>query len=386
MFTCSSCGYEANPDSAPACSLCGTKKPGAGGSAIRSAPKPAGDDELANAAKAVAESAEPAAPARASSKGAKPAASKGGAIAIQSSTGVLRRTEEAHDLANSSTALGVFAGLVLGYIASWVQAGHAPTATGGELWQPFVGALILGTLGRLWLATLLEINLDSRGRERFQGPISAAVGLGFFVFTIAAFFLGYRATSSMVPPEASAAAAVGAEGRSVAEHLVFLTPWNLKVKTDKHVTLVRDGKTVEIPVGKLTAENVRDVQKALGMPASEFERYVADEPLSGRATLPDNFSLDRFLDQLGPALGVQKDTTSKPTPGKILLTHRRSNGQDEALWIPEKPVFAGDLQTALPKGVKLWIAISLGLPPHANTTPEHDQFVSEVIDKYQPTN
>ena len=26
MFTCSSCGYEANPDSAPACSLCGSRE------------------------------------------------------------------------------------------------------------------------------------------------------------------------------------------------------------------------------------------------------------------------------------------------------------------------------------------------------------------------
>src|SRR5438105_3527651 len=121
MFTCSACGYEANPDSAPACSLCGTKKPGAGGGGGGDRPAPAppkplkdlskSDDDLVKTAKAVAEAADSApvvtkAPekgaakpaAKSSSKGS-PATRSGGAVATQTSTGVLRLQQQPPPLA-----------------------------------------------------------------------------------------------------------------------------------------------------------------------------------------------------------------------------------------------------------------------------------------------
>lgn len=388
MFTCSSCGYEANPDSAPACSLCGTKKPGAGGSAVRTAPKPAGDDELADVAKAVADSADTApaqASARGSAKAAKAASKGGGAIATETSTGILRLRQEPPEITNPATMLGAFVGSLVGYIFAWSHAGHAPTFS--DLLPVLGGAIIMALVGRFALASMLEMRLDFAGREAFAGPVSGLVGVGFLLLTIVGFWQGGKVGAVDPAAESQAAGTVDREGRALAEHVALLTPWTVKIKNEKHVVFSRAGSpSLDIPNGKLTAESVREIQKALGVPGTELDRLSSDEPCQPSMALPDNFSVDRFIEQIGPLYGVQKDSVSKPVPGKILLTRRKSSGGDDKLSMTESPRTVGDLLTATPKGVRPWVAVALGLPAHPGAPTEHDQFVAEIVEKYGPTN
>ncbi len=387
MFTCSSCGYEANPDSAPACSLCGTKKPGAGGSAVRTAPsKPAAgmDDELANAAKAVAESADSAPPPpKASAKGGAKAAPRG-AVATETHTGILRMPDQPPDLANPTTMLGAFLGTLVGYFFSYSHNGHFPAGLVELL--PMIGcAVVFGLIARLVVANMLEQQLTVQAKESFGGPVASVVGIGFVVFTIFAFWQGSKAGPAQ-GNEPVATGAVGKDGKVLAEHVVLLTPWNLKLKNEKHVVFTRAGVTLDIPCAPLTEANVRDIQKAMGLPQADIERLCAEDPCPPGMQLPADFTIDRFLEQLGPVYGVQKDTQSKPVPGKIGLTRRRINGTEEQLSVSDRARTVAELAAALPKGVKLWVAVALGLPPHTGQPPEHDSWVNELLEKYGPTN
>ncbi len=392
MFTCSSCGYEANPDSAPACSLCGTKKPGAGGTPKampRPAPAKATDDELANAAKAVAAEAEKPAPAAAKSSTKSKPAPKGarGAVATETSTGILKLKHEPAHVDNASMVLGAFVGTLVGYVVAWHQVHGAPAFLD---WILFVlgGAVVFGLLGRFVLGRMLEEQLSAEARETFSGPIAMLVGAGFVVFTCFAFFEGGASTST-TQTDVGASGAVGTDGRALAEHLALLTPWSLKVKTASYISLVNAGTEAQIPVHKLTADDVKDLQKKLGLSAPELERWTSDDPMSGNLTLPSTFSIDRFLEQLASVYGVQRvpppENPSRSTMGVIKLTRRKSDGSEETLQIAERVATTGDLVPALPQGIKLWIGVALGLPAK-NAGADQDQFTDEVFAKYTPQN
>ncbi|MEZ0230112.1 MAG: hypothetical protein ACAI25_15930 [Planctomycetota bacterium] len=390
MFTCSSCGYEANPDSAPACSLCGTKKPGAGGSAVRTAPKPAGnvDDELARAAKAVADSAEAAttpAPARPAAKGGGKAAARGGSTVVtETHTGILKLPDQPPDLANSTTMAGAFVGTLLGYLFSYSHNGHFPAGVVELL--PMIGcAVLLGLIARFALTNTLESQLTFGGKEAFAGPIAGLVGVGFLLFTIFAFYQGSKGGPAG-GNEPVAAGAVGKDGKVLAEHVALLTQWNLKLKNEKHAVFNRGTATLDIPAAPLTEDNLRDIQKAMGVSALEVERLAAEDPCPPGMQLPAEFTIDRFIEQIGPIYGVQKDTQSKPAPGKILLARRRVNGSDEQLTLSDRVRTVSELAAALPKGVKPWIGVALGLPAHNGQPPEHDRFVNDLFEKYAPQN
>jgi hypothetical protein len=380
MFTCSSCGYEANPDSAPACSLCGTKKPGAGGSSVGTATKAAAvaDDELASVAKAVAETASDApAPARASGKGK--AAAGGGPRVVETAAGILRRSKEPAEITNACSLLGAFVGAVAGYVFEWHQIAHAP-ATFGEAIPGIALAVVFGFVARIALSNMLEASLSHSGRDTFATAGAGLAGVGFLVFTIFAFVQGGRVASSGATPDRAVSSAIGSSGQVLAEHLALLTSWSFKTKTPKYIALVSGPSEVRIPTGSLTADDVAALQKD-GLPLADIERYAVDDPYKDNAyPLPDGFSAATFLSQLGSVLAVQKDATAKPPWGRILLTHQRSDGTEENLSFTTDPRTPADIATALPRGIKVWIGVALGLPPHGGS--EQEAFASSTIDKY----
>jgi hypothetical protein len=358
----------------------------------RPAPVKASDDELADVAKAVAAEVEKPAPAATkSATKAKPAAkgarSGGGAVATETSTGILKLKHEPPPVDNAATVMGAFVGTLVGYVVAWHQVKGAPAFLD---WILFVlgGVVIFGVLGRFVLGRMLESSLTPQGRETFSGPIALLVGAGFVVFTVVAFILGGASTST-TQTDVPVSAAVGADGRGLAEHLALLTPWNLKVKTATYVSLVNAGTEVQIPIHKLTADDVKDLQKKLGLSAPELERWASDDPMAGNLTLPATFTIERFLDQLGTEYGVQKvpppENPSRATMGVTKLTRHKSDGTDESLQIAEHVATSGDLVPALPQGLKLWIGVALGLPSK-NAGTDQDAFTEEVFAKYVPQN
>ncbi|HZV00994.1 MAG TPA: hypothetical protein VFF73_30035 [Planctomycetota bacterium] len=384
MFTCSSCGYEANPDSSPACSLCGTKKPGASSTNVGSKPAKVSDDELANAAKLVAETASDApVTAKASAKGKGKGPSAGGtAVAVETSTGVLRLRKEPADLHNSVSMLGALVGAIAAYVVCWHHNGHAPDNFMDALW-PIGGALVLGAIARFAFTGIFEQNLTPDGRESFAGPGAALVGAGFLVFSIFAFIAGGR-TANGPTPVTTASGAVGADGMKLAEHMALLTNWAYKLKADKFVALVKDKTELRIPLGSLAEADVAEIQRVSGLAANDIQRLASDDPYPGTMRLPDGFSIDAMIDHMHDAWGVQRDRESKPIPGKIRLLRRRLNGApDEALTVAEAVSAASDISSALPAGVKLWIGVGMGAP-HPNTSADHEAFVAALYDKYGP--
>jgi hypothetical protein len=149
----------------------------------------------------------------------------------------------------------------------------------------------------------------------------------------------------------------------------------------------KDKEPLKIPFGPLDADTVAKIQKKLGVPAAQLEAWAAEEPFQPLTALPTDFSTDIFLEQIATVYGVQKDERKNAT--KTLLTRTGTDGKAEQLFLLNE-VTAGrpcsGLTTALPKGVKLWIGVALGLPPHAGASIDHEHFVAETYEKYGPQN
>jgi hypothetical protein len=392
MFTCSSCGYEANADSAPACSLCGTKKPTKDARGSSAAPKakapPPGDDDLANAAQLVADEAEGSspAPAKAKASAAKASAAKGqrseGRTAVETTTGVLRLSKEPPPLDTASMMLGALVGAILGYVVGWIRLHHAPAGFTDAL-PALAGAVILGLVGRFTFASYLENTLRIDARETFAGAGAAAVGGAFLIFTVIAFAIGGSVgdTSSINAPGASL---VGVSGDALLEHMALTRPFTVQVRTDKFAILKSGPRQVRIPRSKLTQEDVDEILKNAGLPVAQLELLASDDPVPSASALPGNFSQELFLNNLRDSFGIQKDVTDKPNSGRIPLVRARSRGGNEQLSIPDRAFSVGDLQGALPQGVKLWVGLALGIPHDPGAV--QDKLMSEVIDRSRPEN
>lgn len=395
MFTCSSCGYEANPDSAVACSLCGTKKASkeGGGSASKSSPavaktEPSGEDELAAAAKLVAEVGESGpktAPSGKTARSGGPRGVEGGPRGVEvTHTGVLRLEQLPPDPGNPATALGALLGAIAGYGFSWSRNGHAPQSL-VELVPMLAAAIGLGLLLRYTLALWLETNLTRSAKETFAGPVAMGVGLGFVVFSSFAFYQGSRSTASQDanrPPRP-----VGAKGEGLAERLILLTPWSGKMKTDKSYVLGLANKPeLRIPLGPLTEKDFEAVQKATGLSEADVDRLASTDPAPAAMPVSPDFSRDLLLERLKDQYGVQK--YSPRIASRVLelqpnLVRTRSGGAEELLRLPATVTVIGDLRTATPAGVPLWIVYALGLK-HPDGGAQHEALVNQIIDRNRP--
>lgn len=426
MFTCSSCGYEANPDSAPACSLCGTKRPvkagakeepkpaaasasaspapsasGSGASksspktepkaeskpAAKPAAKPAGkaDDHLDELAKAVAESAESA--PTTSDRGARagrPAAGTGQVVVT--STGILRMSAPAPAIDNALTMMGTFVGALLGYAFCWYHVGAAPASL-GEVWIAAVAAAVFALIFRFALAPTLEESLGYDAKVTLHGPGAGATGGALAILALVGFFAASRNAPGKAAQSAPTANLAAVDGVTLAQRLALMTPWTCTLRTDKVVILAWKGKPeVRLPATKLGPDDIANVVKITGLSREVLDRLAGADPstaATGSPALPAEFSLEVFLDRVGTVYGVLKDQPrAKETRTGTLLSRRRKNGSDELLGLPVPPRVPFDLQSALPSGVPPWVGVSLGIPHDA--TSDHDALVNAVYDKYRP--
>jgi hypothetical protein len=422
MFTCSSCGYEANPDSAPACSLCGTKRSGkapppkpeaapkaaSGGSSAtqkkeeppkkkeeppkkkEEPPKKRDDalDDLASVAKAVADSAtdEPVVTTK-GARGAKAAVAAAGGKAVVTSQGVLRMATPPPEIENALTVVGTFVGALLGYVIEWHRLHQAPSSL-GNLVIPAGVAIVFALLARFVLARVLDQRLTFQGKEALHGPIAAATGGFFAIFAIVGFICASRVASpSAVVQRQLGEAAVGASGDLLAKRIALLTPWTVNLKTEKFVTFSLKGKPdTRVSRAALTKSDVEAIAKTSGLALADLDRFCQPSPDSGPgAPLPAEFSVDAFTDHLATIFGVLSDKAREKDvrPATALLLYRpRKAGKDELLFLMPSPKLAGDLQSALPQGVPLWLGVALGIP--RDSTPDHDALVAEVWDKVRP--
>ncbi|MBI3726522.1 hypothetical protein HY251_21570 [bacterium] len=384
MFICSACGYEGNPDSAPACSLCGAKKPGAEGGAKPSAPAPAKPskettgDELAAAAKAVAESTPATAALAKPAAGAKPSRRPETAGVIRGGTVV--------PLLGTATLLSTaFVGALLAYVVLWARQGHAPQAWTDALIM-FAAAVVVGVIGRFALAPKLENSLDQGAAEAFGNLGPGVSALFFFVLACVGLYLASTSTTPVTTGGGGGGSpAVEISGDKLVERIALLTSAGVELATSAQVEFVNKGKRFRVPLGKvLKKADLDEVQKASGIAADRWAVCLANEPYAESTTaLPADFSLDAFLAQLADGLRVRRDT-SAPTGEKkrINLMRTKAKGGVETLWVVEHPATAGDLQTALPAGIPRWVGVGLGLP-HESTSGQA-KFVGDLLEKLRP--